>query len=127
MPVRPARLCKHVGCDAITTNRLCDVHQATEHRDKAQGRDVYHRWYSMARWRQVRLIMLANNPLCNLCVDPNPATIVDHIVPHKGNYDLFWDQSNYQSLCKMCHDKKTYSESKSFVKPKSLETQQKHV
>ena len=32
------------------------------------------------------------------------ATVVDHIKPHKGDYDLFWDESNWQSLCKHCHD-----------------------
>ena len=32
------------------------------------------------------------------------ATVVDHIIPHKGDSDLFWDESNWQSLCKRCHD-----------------------
>ena len=35
------------------------------------------------------------------------ATVVDHIQPHRGDPKLFWDQSNWQSLCKRCHDKKT--------------------
>jgi 5-methylcytosine-specific restriction protein A len=35
------------------------------------------------------------------------ATIVDHINPHKGDQALFWDQSNWQVLCKQCHDRKT--------------------
>lgn len=33
------------------------------------------------------------------------ASIVDHIVPHKGNPVLFWSRSNLQSLCKLCHDR----------------------
>ena len=33
-----------------------------------------------------------------------PAKEVDHIVPHKGDMKLFWDQTNWQSLCKPCHD-----------------------
>jgi 5-methylcytosine-specific restriction endonuclease McrA len=32
------------------------------------------------------------------------AEITDHIKPHKGNYELFWDESNWQPLCKACHD-----------------------
>ena len=36
-----------------------------------------------------------------------PATIVDHIVPHRGDMLLFWDQENWQALCKECHDQKT--------------------
>jgi len=32
------------------------------------------------------------------------ATVVDHITPHRGDMTLFWDKSNWQSLCKRCHD-----------------------
>ena len=32
------------------------------------------------------------------------ASVVDHIQPHKGDYDLFWDGANHQPLCKHCHD-----------------------
>ena len=38
------------------------------------------------------------------------ATVVDHIRPHKGNRELFWDRTNWQSLCKQCHDRKTLTE-----------------
>lgn len=32
------------------------------------------------------------------------ATVVDHIVPHRGDMKLFWDRDNWQALCKACHD-----------------------
>jgi len=32
------------------------------------------------------------------------ASVVDHIKPHKGNDALFWDEKNWQSLCKPHHD-----------------------
>jgi len=35
------------------------------------------------------------------------ATVVDHIIAHKGNANLFWDESNWQALCKRCHNSKT--------------------
>lgn len=35
------------------------------------------------------------------------ATVVDHVVPHRGEELLFWDRSNWRALCKRCHDKKT--------------------
>ena len=38
------------------------------------------------------------------------ATVVDHIVPHKGDYDRFYDVSNWQSLCRYHHNAKTYKE-----------------
>ena len=35
------------------------------------------------------------------------ATDVDHIVPHRGDPVLFWDQSNWQALCHSHHSIKT--------------------
>jgi len=32
------------------------------------------------------------------------ASVVDHRIPHKGDPVLFWDESNWQSLCKSHHD-----------------------
>ncbi|WP_342664986.1 HNH endonuclease [Shimazuella kribbensis] len=36
-----------------------------------------------------------------------PATVVDHITPHKGDRELFWDSTNWQSMCSTCHNRKT--------------------
>jgi 5-methylcytosine-specific restriction protein A len=38
------------------------------------------------------------------------ATVVDHIKPHRGNQKLFWDEDNWQPMCKQCHDRKTLTE-----------------
>lgn len=38
------------------------------------------------------------------------ADVVDHIVPHRGDQSLFWDESNWQALCKRHHDIKTSTE-----------------
>ena len=35
--------------------------------------------------------------------------VIDHIIPHRGDPILFWDRSNWQPLCKDCHDHKTGS------------------
>jgi 5-methylcytosine-specific restriction endonuclease McrA len=32
-----------------------------------------------------------------------PATVADHVVPHRGDPELFW-HGRLQSLCKACHD-----------------------
>jgi len=32
------------------------------------------------------------------------ATVVDHIIPHRGDLGLFWDEENWQSLCGTCHN-----------------------
>jgi len=38
------------------------------------------------------------------------ATVVDHVIPHRGDAALMWDKSNWQALCKHCHDCKTGNE-----------------
>ena len=60
-----------------------------------------------ARWRRSRKRYLQDNPLCVLHLSKGrtvPATVVDHIEPHKGNDELFWDKSNWQSVCDLCHN-----------------------
>lgn len=63
-------------------------------------------WYQSTRWRKSRKAFLSANPLCSECRKyerVTVATIVDHIEPHKGDEDKFWDQSNWQGLCASCH------------------------
>lgn len=38
---------------------------------------------------------------------PEPAQVVDHIIPHHGDPDLFWAEWNLQTLSKRQHDEKT--------------------
>ena len=69
--------------------------------------------YKTARWQKLRKQVLLKQPFCAECQRQGKitrATIVDHIKPHKGNLDLFWDEENLQSLCKSCHDRKTVQE-----------------
>jgi 5-methylcytosine-specific restriction protein A len=63
-----------------------------------------------SRWRKARLSFLADHPLCAQCEQAGKteaATVVDHVVSHKGDQSLFWDSSNWRPLCKRCHDVKT--------------------
>ena len=72
-----------------------------EHRQSAHKRGYD------ARWRLAREDFLRRNPLCAFHAKDGrveAATVVDHIIPHKGDLELFWDESNWQPLCKHCHD-----------------------
>jgi 5-methylcytosine-specific restriction enzyme A len=63
--------------------------------------------YDTARWKRLRLHRLQLEPLCRYCKKlgrVTEANICDHIRPHKGDKDLFYDYANTQSLCKRCHD-----------------------
>jgi HNH endonuclease len=71
---------------------------------ESRGRNEWHHLYSAPTYRNQRRVFLLNNPLCCMCKRPRPAEVLDHIIPHKGNERLFWDERNWQPLCKHCHD-----------------------
>jgi len=65
------------------------------------------------RWMKYSKARLRRYPLCVECLKQGkttPATVTDHIKPHKGSRHLFWDYKNHASMCKTCHDKKTATE-----------------
>lgn len=67
-------------------------------------------------WRRERETYLAAHPVCVQCEAAGRvvlATVVDHIQPHQGQTDpKFWDRTNWQALCKPCHDRKTARENR---------------
>jgi 5-methylcytosine-specific restriction enzyme A len=74
--------------------------------------------YNDRQWRKARRFYLSLHPLCRACERMGVvrlATEVDHIIPHKGDMKLFWDDiNNWQGLCKPCHSRKTASEDGGF-------------
>ena len=88
MPRKPKKPCKHPGCPKLTDGNYCEEHEALHRGEReSAGKRGYNK-----KGRAVT------------------ATVVDHITPHRGNPILFWDEGNWQSLCKPCHDKKTWNE-----------------
>jgi 5-methylcytosine-specific restriction endonuclease McrA len=55
-----------------------------------------------SRWARLAKDFLKQHPLCRMCGDP--AQVVDHTEKHDYDAVTFWDRSNWQSLCKACHD-----------------------
>ena len=111
MPKRPNIPCKHSGCARLISygSQYCEEH-ATIHRHDVKG--TREKGYN-SRWRAARTRFLKAYPLCAKCLENGcleKATVVDHIVPHRGDRKLFWDESNWQALCKSCHDTKTMTE-----------------
>lgn len=122
MPQRPNKICAQPGCREITRNKkYCDKHQVTaeatrqRHVDNRRGSSTS-RGYGW-RWRNARVRFLRENPLCAMCstVDsPTSATVVDHIIPHRNDEFLFWNEQNWQPLCASCHSRKTAAEDGGF-------------
>jgi 5-methylcytosine-specific restriction protein A len=86
-------------------------------------RPAWHRWYDLAIWETIKKHFRATQPeraircqaqdaqtgqQCN-----RPATDIDHVKPHKGDWHLFCGGINYenlQGLCHQHHSEKTASE-----------------
>lgn len=117
-----SRPCKRPGCQgyAVPGTGYCAAHAvhaeaaaaATRaHVDRLRG-SAAQRGYD-AEWRRRRKAKLVRDgyrcaetgPTGARCL--TPASVVDHIVPHRGDPLLFWDESNWQCLCKRHHDQKT--------------------
>lgn len=88
----------------------CDLHPST----KKINRDPdIKRLYNSPLWRTLRAQQLAKDPWCADCLSNGMhvvATEVDHIKPHHGDPNLFFDAKNLQSLCKPDHSRKTANE-----------------
>jgi 5-methylcytosine-specific restriction protein A len=72
-----------------------------------QQRGTAHERGYTNRWNIARTAYLRKHPLCVRCRQAgriSAASVVNHIKPHKGDMKLFWDSSNWESVCKTCHD-----------------------
>lgn len=128
---RAKRPCAHAGCTCwATRGSFCDKHYQEWQAMRQQQREEAHAKYLKAcearrenankrgynsAWNRARVGYLSRHPICVIC--GRPATEVDHIIPHKGDYKKFWDTTNWQSLCHECHSRKTYREVTEARKP----------
>ena len=83
-----------------------------------EGKSSTQRGYGY-KWQKARERFLSLNPLCVYCERKGRvtvATVVDHIIPHKGDQVLFWDESRWQSLCASCHSSVKQREEKQIFK-----------
>ncbi len=117
MASKPLRPCRHAGCPALTREGWCPKHKP-QHRRRMSAE--YHGWYLLPVWTDdLRPAQLLREPFCRECARKYPpddprhrtrANVVDHIKPFRGDWALFVDPKNHQSLCKSCHDLKTAQE-----------------
>ena len=87
----------------------------------AQQTGRHHHRYDRRTWMRRAKLQLREYPLCAMCLErkvTTPATVADHITPHKGSQALFWDsEHNWQPLCTPCHNAKTAGEEMQHWKP----------
>lgn len=109
---RSAPSIRYCGCVVASGDR-CQHMVARDRERKARFDQVRPsaraRGYD-SKWEQARDGFLKKHPACFRC--GNPATVVHHSTPHKGDKKLFWDRSKWQPACKPCHDGPLQSEEK---------------
>jgi 5-methylcytosine-specific restriction endonuclease McrA len=102
MPTKAPRVC---GCGNLVASNarcLCEIRNKRDRdaRNDAKRGSARERGYG-SKWQIERVAYLKANPKCRRC--GSPATIVDHIIPHKGDRKIFWNRGNWQPLCVSCH------------------------
>lgn len=126
MPMAAPRVCTYPGCGVLVHGASrCKQHDVRKLHDKTR-KTAAQRGYD-GRWKRARdefLIQKAIEqawpyPLCECeeCREQGrriKADTVDHIVPHKGDQQLFWDRSNWQAMHHDCHSRKTAREDGGF-------------
>lgn len=74
--------------------------------DRVRYNAPWRAWYGTKRWRLIRETQLSAHPLCVMCIEDEivePATVCDHVTPHRGIEELFWS-GPFQSLCAHHHN-----------------------
>ena len=118
MPLAPLRPCAYPRCPALVRGaQRCPEHTQGTDAQRATRPSAHARGYTHA-WSEARTLFLKQHPLCATCLAAGrvvPAQVVDHVVPHRGDQGLFWDERNWQPLCDWrsphnCQGKKTSRE-----------------
>ena len=108
MPTRPLKPCNHTGCGKLTSGRYCERHEQQHGKKGEKDRPTAHQRLYDYRWQKARERYLREHPLCvGECKEQgrvSAARNVDHTIPHRGDLELFWDESNWQGLCDHCHN-----------------------
>lgn len=114
MPDKFLKVCLGPGCNELSRDSYCYKHKKTRHKQYEERRgNANERGYTY-RWQQYRKRFLEQFPYCEAIGCRELATVVDHIVPHKGDMDLFWEEGNHQPLCNNCHNRKSAREDGGF-------------
>ena len=112
-------VCTAEGCHTLIPKAgRCEKHRLLAEKEDRQRRGTSTARGYDADWRKIRERQLRSEPLCRHHKDKGQlvtATQVDHIKPHRGDYALFRDPNNLQSLCASCHSIKTSTEDGGFV------------
>jgi len=124
------RPCARPGCAALVAKGYCEAHKkdsAAARRVVVKAALISTKWYNSKRWKATRIGFFMRHPLCadpysRHGAGPVAATDLDHKTPHKEDFGLFWDPTNWQGLCKACHSYKTAMEDGGFGRGRGVKS-----
>jgi 5-methylcytosine-specific restriction protein A len=104
---RPCAVCRQLNCTTHTKAAR------TREYDKTRRPKWLVQFYSSARWKALRRLVLVEEPLCRTCKAQGAIVLsaqADHIKPIHKHPELMLVRSNLQGLCLPCHRSKTRRE-----------------
>ena len=121
------RICQYSGCNEIAEpgHIYCEKHLIESqkkhqewlenHKKKPFENSVRPNDYNNAEWRRLRMEVLKRDGYqCCQCgitaAESGYPLEIHHIIPPKGNKELFFDINNCATLCKLCHARITQQE-----------------
>lgn len=114
MATKPLRPCQNPGCCTLVPGGYCDRHRPRT-RERSEEAKSWRWMYGTTIWKRLRGEQLLREPWCRECARRGArtrATDVDHVRDHKGDWAVFTNPGNLQSLCHSCHSRKTAAETR---------------
>lgn len=94
---------------------MSQIARQREHDAKRRAGSPWRAWYSMPEWKAARRAQFQRQPLCERHLgrgEKVSANVVNHRRAHRGNWSMFIDSANHESVCKGCHDSAIQREEK---------------
>jgi 5-methylcytosine-specific restriction protein A len=101
------KICSASGCNKLIeqSERYCANHKKEPASPFSNAIRFNNELYHTAQWKNLRVKILKEQPNCFKCgISGSEAKLeVHHIIPPRGNKELFFDENNLVSVCPVCH------------------------
>lgn len=95
--------CKHLPCYTLLDEAgYCDKHKHLAPQPFKNADNPNEALYSSYRWKQLRARLL-NGARCSVIGCCEHKLTLHHVIPPRGNEDLFYDEGNIVILCSKHH------------------------
>jgi 5-methylcytosine-specific restriction protein A len=101
------KICNSPGCNELIapTERYCQHHKKESPPPFSGAIRFNEALYKTSHWRTLRAKILKEQPNCFKCgISGSESKLeIHHLVPPRGNEELFFDENNLMTVCSACH------------------------